>query len=348
MATDLFSPKIKFGCSFSPEQCNDLSCTGEQKTHPIDILRYIHEELGIRDIRLGLRWNNIVSTKMQKTYYSLKVYKKYLDYCFKNKMDICLNVGPIKVFRWPEEHVPDYIIRELRNDSGKFSAIGLESEISKYAVSYLVNLLKLLKSEYSNKDLEKIKIIQPENEVFNPFGQYKWQIGEDYLAKIIDVINSYFPDVKILLSSNAYRNLAQIFRFYNNLGNTFRNRFVIGYNYYYKVPQKNFFILWISTLLEKLIGPRGIRDLVSKSKGWEFDIEITEAQFEPWGEITSPGNNYNEFKWMVKELNSKFKNYNKPLLVRLWGVERFAKMALTGEFTKEHESIVQLIRSFMC
>ncbi|NLE31055.1 hypothetical protein GX618_02145, partial [Candidatus Dojkabacteria bacterium] len=119
---------IVLGTSFSPEYAKSLGCE-----NPLKLLKIINKELGIKDIRLGLRWNVVERDKK----ISLDYYDKYLKYLFKNDCKVCLNIGPIKIFRWPEEHIP----RQISVKKGEY--ITPDMDIAKYSYQYFEKLLIL-------------------------------------------------------------------------------------------------------------------------------------------------------------------------------------------------------------
>lgn len=84
------SENITLGCSFSPEYCEQIGIE-----EPLESLKFVHSKLHIKDIRFGLRWNRIDSGNEL----SLSYYKKYLDFLLSKDINLCLNIGPIKVFR---------------------------------------------------------------------------------------------------------------------------------------------------------------------------------------------------------------------------------------------------------
>lgn len=68
------SENFLIGSSFSPEYCEYI---GVRK--PIESLKFLYSDLGIKDVRFGLRWNLIDSGKE----INLDYYREYLDYFFK-------------------------------------------------------------------------------------------------------------------------------------------------------------------------------------------------------------------------------------------------------------------------
>ena len=154
---------VTIGASFSPEESEykDLN-----RTQIIEALKVIHQTFGIKDIRLGIRWNKAVDAEGGL---DLSYYKPFLDYCLKNNVSLTLNIGPIKTFRWPEDHVPQTVLEKLSHTLQKGQTIKMQSELAKQAVAYLKELLNTLENSYSNEELKNIVMIQPENEAFKGF-----------------------------------------------------------------------------------------------------------------------------------------------------------------------------------
>src|SRR5690554_1000938 len=71
---------ILIGCSFDPFH----QVFYEKHINPIDALKHIHKEFNITNIRLGIRWDKVDINFLE--------YKPYFDYCFRNNIDVILNV----------------------------------------------------------------------------------------------------------------------------------------------------------------------------------------------------------------------------------------------------------------
>lgn len=340
---------VTIGCSFDPdlviqmyERENQEKNTSQEKK--LQILKVLIHDFGISEIRLGIKWNRVVN---EKGIFDFSYYHDYLDYCLTHKVNVCLNIGPIKTFGWPEEFVPQYILdkdKQVNLDINKNSIIG------KYSLEYLDILLKHLQLSYSKQKLNYIKIIQPENEAFNIFGKQKLVLSDEYLIEVIKKINGVFPDKKILLNSSETRDTKSIVRVLKKIVDSksilYKN-FIIGINYYYNLPK---FLklpllgpvdnITFSNLLQKNTHMENIKDAQLLGYG----IEVSEAQFEQWGRVyLSPGNSHHEAKYLLARCVDNILDTNNESIIRLWGLERYAKRKIENTLTSDQQQNLQLI-----
>jgi len=326
--------EIIFATSFSPEYAKYLG------TNPIEILRIIHEELGINDIRLGLRWNNI---EKEKGKISLEEYDKYIKYCIKHKCKICLNVGPIKVMRWPEEHIPHWI------DTEGIDMVEKDSELAKYALEYFHKVLTLLKKEYG-RDLTPGKGVsfQIENESYNRFGQKKIIMSEGYMVDVAKILNEYFPGNKLMLNSSARNDIRKVMSLFETLisSNIYSwEKFIIGLNFYFKLPNRFSFTERINPWFFSKPFSMSLSKLKRLQREKGFGIEVSEAQFEPWGFQKSPGNSYEDLKYVLRVATKVFSDQYSSQVIRLWGSEEIAMKMKGKNLTDEHSLIIEKVKN---
>ena len=76
-----------------------------------------------------------------------------------------------------------------------------------------------------------------------------------------------------------------------------------------------------------------------------FNVEVTEAQMEPWGEARMPGNSIQSLQYVLLQ-TVRFLKYDQgwPLIIRLWGIEQLADKYIKDENTQQHDKMVELIR----
>ncbi len=341
--------KIEIGCSYSPDLVDQLY-QKENKYSPsveekLRILEVLVKEFGMREIRLGIKWNKSVNKNGEIDF---SYYKPYLDYCLSNKVSVCLNVGPIKTFGWPEEYIPLPLINKFLITPG--SRVSVNSEISKRSIEYLSYLLEDIKSTYPKKQLSYLQIIQPENEAFNPFGKLKLRLSEEYVEKVIEVISTKFPDKKILLSSSETRDTSKIVKIIKELDRKKvapAKSFICGINYYYNLP--NFIKLpklgpvdYIT--FSNFFQRNTVSSNIKNSRKMGYQIEVTEAQFEQWGNAyLSPGNSFHEAKYLLARIAENILDPDEGGLIRLWGFERYAKKKIEKNLTFDHKSNLELI-----
>ena len=316
--------KIVLGTSFSPEYAKYIG--GE---NPVDLLKVINRDLGINDIRLGLRWNVVQEGKE----ISLDYYDKYLEYLFKNKCKVCLNIGPIKVFRWPEDHIP--------KDIGvKERVVNVDSDIAKYSYEYLDKLLNLLKKKYGNR-LENV-MFQLENEAFFKFGRLRITMSKEYILGLTEILKNHFPNNRVMFNSAGRKNVKEVIKLFKEIsdrGIYTPQSLVLGFNYYFKLPNiptkdplKSFSLLSMS-----------IKRLHKYQKDMGFGLEISEGQFEPWGKEKTPGNSYSDYEYLLEKCESYFPPDYPYKLLRLWGTEELAFKIFNDTLEEEHKRIIASI-----
>ena len=343
--------KITIGCSFAPDLVEQMyllengvkNVSVEQK---LAVLKVLIHEFGLKDIRLGIKWNKVVDAHGK---FDFSYYHPFLDYCLTHDVQICLNVGPIKTFGWPEEHIPKQIIDKSSLILG--SKIYFNSEMAKNALAYLDILLLHLKSSYSKEQLKNMVIIQPENEQFNIYGKLKLRLSEEYISQVIKKIYAIFPDKKILLSSAETRNTFQIAKFIKKIINEEKingSNFICGINYYYNLPHYIHLpkigpidYITYSNFVQRKTNYANIR--TARKLGYQ--IEVTEAQFEQWGRAhLSPGNSFHEAKYLFARIAENILDPQEGGLIRLWGLERYAKKKIENSLTQDHKDNLKLIQ----
>ncbi len=341
---------IRIGCSFSPDLIDQIykvengiqNVTVEQK---LEILKILIHEYGMQDIRLGIKWSKVVTAHGKLDFSS---YHPYLEYCLSHKVAVCLNIGPIKTFGWPEEYVPNHILDSIK-DSDR--TVDLSSKIAKYALEYLDILLSHIKKTYTKKQLQYLTIIQPENEAFNVFGKQEFVLTPDYLYEVIKKIVTVFPDKKILINSSETHNLpeiTQIIKQSKTQNEISVDQFIVGINYYYNLP----YFLKIPKLgpvdnitIANIFQRRTHEYNKRNAKKLGYAIEVTEAQFEQWGSAyLSPGNSHHEAKYLLARIAENILIKDIGGVIRLWGFERYAKKQLDNTLTQDHIRNIELIK----
>ncbi|MDY0097187.1 MAG: hypothetical protein RBS01_02440 [Candidatus Dojkabacteria bacterium] len=315
---------IVLGTSFSPEYAKYIG-----SRDPLDLLKVINRDLGIDDIRLGLRWNVVQKDKE----ISLDFYDKYLEYLFKNNCKVCLNVGPIKVFRWPEDHIPkDIEVKE--------SIVTPDSDIAKYSYEYLDNLLTLLKQKYGNR-LDDV-MFQLENEAFFKFGRLRITMSKEYLLSLTEILRSHFPNNRVMFNSAGRKNLksvVELFKDISDKGIYTPQSLVLGFNYYFKLPN----IPTKDPITSFSLLSMSIKKLHRYQKEMGFGLEISEGQFEPWGKQKTPGNSYSDYEYLLEKCKRYFPNDYQYKLLRLWGTEELALKIFKDTLEDEHKRIIASI-----
>jgi len=322
--------KLKLGTSFSPEYSAELGIN-----NPLELLSIVVNQLGINQIRLGLRWNQIEEPDGK---INLTFYRKYLDFLLNNNCKVCLNIGPIKTFRWPEEYFPiDIKIPENK-------IVNSDSDISKRSFQYLNNLLSSLRNDYGSKlDLVSFQL---ENEGFNRFGTTCLLMSKEYYIQLVKILRSYFPNNKLMVNSAGRRNLKKICSLFEELIKeklSVGEQLSLGLNYYFKIPHTLPFFKRIEPLKFSFPFDMGISELHKIQNEKHFGLEISEAQFEPWGVQKSPGNSVEDFDYLIEKCLGFFpQNYNEKL-IRLWGIEELSVKIFRNEINETHKTLIERI-----
>jgi hypothetical protein len=334
---------VVLGCSFAPEQWNEAE---RANGGALAALRFAVEDLGIDQVRLGIRWDHVAR---EDGSVDLSFYRPYLDYLFEKVARVCLNVGPIRTFRWPEDHVPGFVLSRVSLPANG-ARVEPGTPLAGEALTYLDRLLDNLLSEYG-EDVRNLAAVQPENEPFWPFGAHDWRMSSAYLRQVVLEIDRCLPSVPILLTSAGRLNLDTITGFFQEMvanEERFRGRFVSGFDYHYKTPRIMAYplvhhldpIAFAFRFPPAKTCEANIRD--SRDAG--FAIEVSEGEAEPTGKITSPGNSARDFRFMLLRCAEEVLDREKPSVLRIWGIEHLAKKALGGEAGPEHLQMVDLIR----
>ncbi len=322
--------EIVWGTSFSPEYSQYLG-----DSNPIETLKLINKELGIQDFRLGLRWNTVEKNGSV----SLEYYEKYIEYLLTNNCNVCLNVGPIKVMRWPEEHIPEYI--EVK----KRAVVKKDSELAKYAIEYFNKLLELIDRKYGQQINSTSKIsFQIENECFNRFGHKQLLMSDEYLVEIANILHKYFPKNKLMMDSAARKDLRKLLHFFEILvqKDLYKwKQLTVGINYYSMIPEIRPFLKRIEALTFFYPWSMSLSHLKKLEEKYGFGLEISEAQFEPWERMTLPGNSLDELRYVVKNGLKIFPENYPHRVIRLWGMEEFGLKMKEKRLTTEHRDILK-------
>lgn len=350
---------VRIGCSLSPEELDYLKVDMK----PADVVNFLVDDLGITDVRFGFRWNHTVNEQDEVDFEKYPAYTQYLDAMINRGVHICLNVGPIKTLRYPEDHVPNNILQDLHT-SGTLTPNGgtiePSSALAQKGLDYMQELFGVLEQRYG-KHLENFTAVQIENEPFVGFGTHSWRMSHEYLLEAIGKIPPAFSHAKLLINSPGVPStksdyetgLGETADFLRKVGETYpryRGNMIAGVDYYYTTPNASAIprlemVQDMNVVLKKKEG-RNVFDIhrqMAEQHG--FEIEMTETQVEPWegSHWGNPGNSAQEWRFaLIRSLDVI--NSDKSSLIRMWGVEHLLQMKQNGTWTEEHEGIVELTR----
>jgi hypothetical protein len=298
----------------------------------LQTIDYMCKNLGMTDIRMGIRWDNVVNEKGE---FDLSFYKPFFDRMIKNKMNITINLG-VKVVRWDEQHEPPQFSDELKQISEGSGVVYSEDNIAKQAIAYETEVFKYLQATYTKAQLKQIKVIQLENEAFNKFGIDPVVMSNEYIEKSIENANKYFPKVTFAISSAGFFNIEQITAVFKDLiakDPNYINRLLLLIDNYgidvgfidtpigkvnpLKVPgaDKVDPLWWDEMTFNR------IKNAIRESREIGFMVGVGEMQAEPWdGNLALPGDPVEDFKYMLLR-SAKMLDSDKYSFIGVWGIE---------------------------
>jgi len=203
--------KINIGCTFIPDEFGvnllDMDTTSGEAAYnrALNSLDYIHNELHMNEIAIGIRWDNVVDANGN---YTLKFYKPFLDKLVQYKMRFDLDLGT-KNPGWKEQNVPPQKEAELVKIATSGGVVYAGSELAKDDLAYQTEVFKSLVANYSEEDLELIIGLQFQNEFNNHFGDKDEQVVFDKGVIVEDAKNSkrFLPGRRIIVSSAGPLNI---------------------------------------------------------------------------------------------------------------------------------------------
>ncbi len=371
---------VDIGCSFSPDEWEgklknaNFDDRNESEKQNMDIrIAYLRhgkkaidvmvDELKMKEIRFGVRWDTADDKDQNAGKFSASEFEKnygaYLDYLLSKNVNVCLNFGPVKTFRWPEQHVTQEVITNTGDAPEKGGTVNDGTTFAKVAEDYTNDLLTYIQKKYTTEQLARITGIQAENEPFSHFGERKWAIGSDFLKKIILIGLNYFPNATVLVNTPGNSqgvweavidrsNIVQIYDLFEELIQErpqLKNKLVFGFDYYHLTPSSpniNGENIDAVTAQQVQYGTDIFEEIKSRAKNLGFKIEITEAQAEEWGDFKEPGNSINEFKFMLKRCFEVIDTSDKSV-IRLWGIEPMLERLMIGQSSSEAKEIIDLV-----
>ena len=336
--------RLTLGASFAPEQWRWWTARGQDEA--LQALRLTVRELNIRQLRLGLRWNRSVN---QQGEIDLQAYRPFLDYCASNDVDVCLNVGAIKTFRWPEDHVPRSLLELLPDLPAEGGTVLRGSPLAANALDYLERLFLRLHAAYGGPR-SPIRMVQVENEPFYPLGRHRWRLSRQYLSDAALLTAEAFPEASILLTSAGRLNLDEVKDLFIGLlaaDGRLAGRLVSGFDFHFKTPLRDSFpvIRYFDQLAYAAPFATSCEDHIRDSRAIGFKIEVTEGQAEPYGHLTEPGNSAKDFRYLLLRCLNRVFDPREPALLRIWGIEELTKKMIRGDLTDEHHQIIELIQA---
>jgi hypothetical protein len=335
---------FEIGGSFAPEQ---WGFGRGSRREAMAGLQTAIEDLQLRQMRLGLRWSRVETADGR---IDLSAYRPMLDYCLGNGVDVCLNPGPIRTFRWPEDHVPDHVLASLSDVPAKGATIHADSELALRSLDYVERLMDTLKQEYSAADLSAIRILQVENEPLYQMGDHDWLLSEGHLERVAHRLHAALPEADIMVTTAGRLNMKQIRDILFDLqqsDESYRGKVISGFDFHYRTPTRDSYpvIRHFDQISYARPGIGGTNDNILDSREAGYRIEVTEGQMEPFSYFDQPGNNATDLRYMLQRCIDHVLDPQAPALVRVWGVEELVKKMAAGELTDEHRQIIELLQT---
>ncbi len=333
--------RLTLGASFAPEQWR---LDAESQHDALDALALVIGELGLRQLRLGIRWRRAVGAN---GVIDLTAYAPYIERCLESGATVCLNVGPIRTFRWPEEHVPDAVLDSLPRVPAKGASIGPDDPLAVAALDYLDRLLDRLRTEYGPTAFASIQV---ENEPFYRFPPRDWRLSPSYLQQVARHIDAAYPDADLLVTSAGRLDLRAIRELFAALTASeprFAGRLVSGFDFHYQTPYRD--SLPVVRYFDQIAYARPFTATPEQNLRWAradgYRIEVTEGQAEPYGHLQEPGNSAKHLRFLLLRCLDRVLDPRAPALIRLWGAEELAKKRQRHELTSEHRAIIELLQA---
>jgi hypothetical protein len=327
---------VQIGCTFIPER---LSHEGYKDEQILEVFDYIVQTLKIKKIRIGFRLYEVDLVNE-----NIGIYEDLITYCSQNDVEICANFGPIKCCGWPEIHFRDEFYEALKPFPKKRAVIDNTDQISEITRLQLQIFLQILNKKFTKIELNCIKILQPENESFNPFGVYQWTFTHSHIEKVIQILDTFLPGRQILLNSAGLLDANKIIDFITSRPDP--KRYILGLDYYFTMPWIKAKIL--TRNLDLFLGSPFFKDMAVKklketAQKYGFSLEVTEAQIENYGsKATEVGNSLEAVKYVIQR--SKEFLPNGVGTIRFWGIEQLVVKYINGASSNEQKQMIDFIK----
>lgn len=169
-------------------------------------------------------------------------------------------------------------------------------------------------------------------------------MSDEYLLEIATILHEYFPKNKLMMDSSARKDLRKLMHLFdlfveNKLYEW--EQLTLGINYYSMIPEISPFLKRIEALSFYLPWSMPLSRLKKIQGENHFGLEISEAQFEPWGKMILPGNSLDELKYVVKHGLKIFPENYTHRVIRLWGMEEFGLKMKEKRLTTQHKDILK-------
>lgn len=217
-AGDTFIPEWKLPAGVNPLKFIATPKGRAYQQRALSVLRFEVQQLGLRQIRMGIRWSSTIEPDGQ---FSLAFYRPYLDFLTSyrapgsgRRVRLLLGVGPLKSPGWPETFVPTKTpvgesATTALTPSGSLPGVGTEIT-PKTSGSDLVGVSKLWLSTLMwrvSRLYPSIEYFQLDNEPRNYAGPRQWIMSSAYEQQLAQIVLAYRPDASFLINWTGTANL---------------------------------------------------------------------------------------------------------------------------------------------
>lgn len=370
---------IEFGCSFAPEMYglspeNYKSKWGQkQMKQMLSDLKFIHEDLKINVIRIGIRWNNVVDKNGK---FDMSFYMPMLKFLFQSdenlksnggqadknendKIQVIMDIGG-KVMRWPEQDEPPQYETEVEYISTHGGVVHANTPFSNAMVDYETKVLKDVQSKFTPEELKHLTAIQFNNEGDNDFGLNPVRFDEQVQIQSVDNAIKIFPDVEYDFNSAGSLNVDEELKLLGDLRAKYTNaKLGIGFdNYPIDVGDQDAPLIGevnpeeipFFGHIDPEFADKASFDKFGKAADQcvqeDLNRLVMEMQAEPWDEKPQlPGNPVYDFQYStlrsIRILNpDKVQSNKNKFKVLVWGIEKMVQ----NRDDSSNQQIFQMIR----
>jgi hypothetical protein len=239
------------------------------------LIKTIVEKLGIKNIRVGIKLENVIDDEGK---FNFDYYKWLFDYLAEQDAKITVTLG-IKNTGYPEVFLPRDFMEKHHLTLPQGQTITLNDDIAKQSLEWCEQICIALQS-YS----KQVVGLQPNNEPFARFGPDQITIGNDFIVALAKLMVSYFPEAEVIVNDNIWDILARgkVADVLGQLKSRGVRNGIFGLNHYPFIDQLQRFD---PTLLRNLPGA-SLDQEINRVMSMGLNLRFTEVQAESYGEAT--------------------------------------------------------------
>ncbi len=263
-----YAEHLKIGTTYSQKQSEYLS--QDWKKVYASIL-----EIGFDVLRLGAYWDEI---EKKEGIYDFDNLDWQIEQAKKKSISVLLTVG-MKAPRWPEYHIPAWVLRNAKLSAGQ------DVSRDNYLKEKTLKFVKTVVERYDNESI--IKWWQVENEPLDRSGPKHWWIGRNFLKEEVELVRSIDTKKRpIVINLATYPNkvlhvIARLSSPTYPVTNALPLCDILGINIYPTVGHKlwNLKLYFWSKPGERM---KCYSSVINKAHRAGKKVWVTELQAEPW------------------------------------------------------------------